>query len=246
MSIKKKLSEETGDLTEKVGVIERIAKLLTKYGYGKIISSLIIFILCIGTAIIYTNQKEIVQKIILEQKKEEKQKYVDNLRFRVEHVNPRVESILYKLLIQTKADRAFIFEMHNGVDNPTGLPFIYGDMSYESIAKDTLTSLINDYQRINLSIVPMATYIFKNKKFVGTVKELDSIDHRMANDIGYRNVKFIVLYSIRTIDVEIGLVGITYYRDIDVNIKTVECYMLDASQKLSILLDISNNIKDNQ
>lgn len=107
---------EEYDVIEKVSIIGRIANMLTKYGYKKIISSLIIFMLFITTIIIYSNQKDIVKRIITEQKQEEQQNKIDKLRFRVTEVNPRAEAILYKLLAQTKADRAFISEMHNGTD----------------------------------------------------------------------------------------------------------------------------------
>lgn len=248
MKTKKSELLEEYNTIEKVGVIGRIANMLTKYGYKKIISSLIIFMLFITTIIIYTNQKEIVKKIITEQKQEEQQKEqqknIDKLRFRVTEVNPRAEAILYKLLAQTKADRSFVFEMHNGTDNPTGLPFIYADMTYENMSNDSLSSIISNYEKINLSRLSIATYLMKYKEFTGTVDELKKIDNRTGSDLKYSNVKFISAYTIRTINSEIGFVGVVFYDNEEVDINKIESNMIDASQKLSILLDITNNIKD--
>ena len=50
-------------------------------------------------------------------------------------VSPLISNELRRLLIALDADRAAILEMHNGTNNASGLPFIYGDMAYEDAVK---------------------------------------------------------------------------------------------------------------
>jgi hypothetical protein len=46
-------------------------------------------------------------------------------------VTPKVQKDIEILLYTLNADRVFIFELHNGKKNISGLPFKYADMSYE-------------------------------------------------------------------------------------------------------------------
>lgn len=245
MNAKKNLKQNTSEegLTEKLNIIEKIVKMIGNYGYKKVISALLVFILFIFTIIIFSNQKVIVEKILAEHKKEAQLENANNLQFRVKYVTPRVDAILYKLLAETKADRAWVIEMHNGIDNPTGLPFAFGDMTYEKMSNDTVPSVLIDYDRVNLSAYPISTYVIKNKKFVGNIDELKKIDKRMSMRVETNNIHYLVIYCITGIDVEIGWVGLSYYNEQPGNIKAIESYILDASQKLSILLDMSNNVK---
>lgn len=243
MDTKKDKVGTENSLSDKFNLIEKIAKMLTKYGYKKVISSLFIFILFIATVIVFLNQKSIMDKIIFEQKKEQQMEKINHMKFRMTEVNPRVDAILYKLLVQTKATRAFIIEMHNGTDNPTGLPFVFGDMTYEKLSNDSLESVIFQYNHLNLSAMPMANYLIKNKKFIGTIEELSKIDINLSKKLDSNGAKFIIIYGLRTIDIEIGWVGLTYTDDVCENMSKVEGSVIDASQNLSILLDITNNIK---
>lgn len=246
MKGKQEVNNGNGDeLLNKFNIIEKIAKMLTKYGYKKIISSFVIFVLFIGTIIVFTNQKTILDKIINEQKKEQRKEEVNKINFRINEVNPRVDAILYKLLAQTKADRAFVIEMHNGTDNPTGLPFVFGDMTYERIANDSIESVIYQYEKINLSTLPIATYLIKNKKFIGSMDDLKKIDSRISKKMSSNGAEYVAIYGLRTINSEIGWVGITYCNKTTEHISNIEANMLDASQTLSILLDITDNIKEN-
>ena len=232
---------------EKIGVIEKIVAMITTYGIKKVISALIIFMLVIITSIVFINQKVIINKIVKEHNKEMQTATAKKLEFRIKEVNPRVDGILYKLLLKTKADRAFVIEMHNGTDNPTGLPFAFGDMTYEKLGNDSVQSVIYEYEKINLSTLPLATYLGRNKRFVGSIEDLSKIDSRLAKKMTINGCKYIGIYSIRGSDLEIGWVGVSYCSNRPKNaedVNLIEGNLLDSSERLSILLDINNNIKE--
>lgn len=231
------------DTFSKINLIEKISKMLNKYGYKNVLSSLFIFISFITVIIIFANQKVIVENIIKNQQQETKETEMNSLKFRITEVNPRVDAILYKLLVETKADRAYVMEMHNGTDNPTGMPFVFGHMTYEKMANENTPSVIYQYDKINLSALTFPNYLIKNKYFIGGIDELKKIDSKLYFRVSENNIKYIAIYSIRTIDVEIGAVGISFFDDSNINKNKIESSLIDASQKLSILLDITKNIE---
>lgn len=236
---------EENDFTDKVNVLGKIAAMITKYGIVKIVSALMIFILFIGISIIFINQKTIVAKILTEQKQAIQTTNAKNLQFRVQEVNPRVEAILYKLIAETKCDRVYVIEMHNGTDNPSGMPFAYGDMTYERTFNDSLISVMPETKNLTLSAYPISTYLLKYKFFYGNSDDVRKIDKKLANRLDENDVKYIMLYCVRGNDVELGCVGVSYLSGPPANLKLVQASLLDASQRLSILLDINNNILTN-
>ena len=46
-------------------------------------------------------------------------------------VTPIIQENIDRILYSLNADRVFIFECHNGVTNPSGLPFEFANMNYE-------------------------------------------------------------------------------------------------------------------
>jgi hypothetical protein len=236
---------EIGEIIEKnLNLFEKVLNLITKYGYKKVILGVTLVVLVFGLIIVYKNQKEIINKIVQEQQIAVQVNEARNLEFRVKEINPRVEAILYKLMLCTNADRVFILEMHNGVQNPTGLPFAYADMTYEAMKSDSTESVMFDYERLNLSKYPFSGYISKNKIFFGKVSEINSIDKRLQDKLINGNVNFLGIYSLTSSDVEIGWVGISFLNDNEPKNPTiVKGHLLNASQKISILLDINNNLK---
>lgn len=242
MRISKRKPSENG-IDNKVNILVRIANMINQYGIKKVISSLIIFILLIVVSIVFINQKVIVERIIAEQRQAYQTTTAKQLQFRVQAVNPRVDAILYKILAETHGDRAFVFEMHNGVDNPSGLPFAYADMSYERTITDSIAPVMSENRSLNLTNYPMATYLMIYKSFRGTVEDVKAIDKRLASKLSDCGAKYIILYSIRGNDIALGMVGVTYITNKPNQLQLSEASLLDASQRLSILLDINNNIE---
>lgn len=233
-----------GYITNNINVIGKILMLIKKYGIKNVLSALIIFIIFVSTIMVFFNQETIINKIVNQQITVAQENEVKKMDFRVKVVNPRVDAILYELIAKSKCDRAFIFEMHNGTNNPSGLPFVYGDMTYEKILNDTVQSVIDQYERINLSTSPMASYICKNKYFLGGIDNIQAIDAVLARRLRFNGVSYLYLYSVRGANAGLGVVGITYIGRHPENINDNRGYMLDVSQRLSILLDINSNIKE--
>ena len=77
------------------------------------------------------------------------------------------------------------------------------------------------------------------------IDELKKIDTRLGRKMEINGAKYVALYGIRGIDVEIGWLGVTYCNNIpsENDKDNIESSLLDCSQGLSILLDMTKNMK---
>lgn len=75
-------------------------------------------------------------------------------------IKPVVNSLLKNTLADLNADRVFVMEMHNGTNNTAGLPFVYGEITYEEVAEN-INHVDEDYTNLNLSRFDFPLYVEK-------------------------------------------------------------------------------------
>ena len=132
---------------EQLGFLEKTLKLIEKYGLFKIfkalcVIALFVYVMCKGATIV-ENIVEKVTKETINDEKVEKDRLHDIAMERRQEIKPLIDNVLMSALNQLNADRVFIIEMHNGTNNTSGLPFLYGEMTYETVADDILHDLHN-------------------------------------------------------------------------------------------------------
>lgn len=229
-----------GRPTQKLGVIEKISKLIQRYGIGNVIMSTTIFIIMTIVVILAFNQRPIIESILKEREKSARIEEYNMINLRLTEINPRIENILYKLLIRNGVDRAFIFEMHNGIENIGGLPFVFFDMTYEGVKDDSIYHISKNYLNINVSRYTISTYLARNNHFVGTIEELRCIDPVFAFKLKEDDISFIAIYPIRTSKMIVGWVCLANQdNSVIEDVTYLEGSMLDASIELSNLFDIT-------
>lgn len=223
---------------DKLGWLERTTKLIAKYGIFRVFGAIVVIALFGMVLGLFIYQKPLMTKMLEEQRIEETKEHSASMQLRLNHINPQIDAILLKLLIDTGSDRAFIVEMHNGSNNPTGLPFVYGELTYEQVVDNNTPLVAEEYGVFNLSRFSFVNYIYKNKLFKGNINELNKIDHKLATRMGQNDVKYSYIVSLTGSNVAIGFLGVSY---IDKDVKnSMDGKVIDASQKISILLDLYN------
>lgn len=80
-----------------------------------------------------------------------------------------------KLLYKVGADRVMTLELHNGLENANGLPFSKCSATYESLNMN-VSPISNQYQNVNLSLMPFVNEIFRKGYWSGDVDEIAAID----------------------------------------------------------------------
>lgn len=217
--------------------LENALKLEHKYGFFNIIKSIFIIGLCVLLSYIVINPENFIKAI--SQLKEKEHKEMVDRRLSIE---PELRMIIKDLRIITKASRAYICEFHNGTNNLNGMPFLYADMRYEDVA-DSVVNVDYDYQNQPLSRFPLASIMFKDRYWYGSIDELITIDERLGTRLKFNNVKWAAFIMLDGNLQEIGILGVSYSEIPSIEMQEkIGREIRNAALKISILLgDEINN-----
>lgn len=201
--------------------------------YGKINtyhSLLIIFMLSI-MGVFLKNQEIIVQTYLENAEKQ----HQAGLEYR-QQIDPKINNIISKLLIDINATHVSLSELHNGESNAAnGLPFYKFTMLYEEKGRD-VKSVVKNYERINTS-----NYRILSKLFQGGIlhyhvnDDLSNVDARLCFDLKSFNVKEIYLCPIYGVNKNLAFMAISYNDDINIDRSEIYTKIFIASQQISAL-----------
>ena len=185
---------------------------------------------------------KIVDEVFTSKKEDEA-----NMKIR-DKVSRSVERELKKLVYTIHASRAVIFELHNGKENTTSLPFRYVDMSYEVINdnQEEVRFLSGNFQNIPLTHYRMPFLVAERYVSLGTLEQAKKDDPRfgqMMSDAGGRYYGGVVLKSN---DVIIGFLCVFFdkgYKPLD-GPNNGEQILKDYAKVISSLLDLSVQRKE--
>jgi hypothetical protein len=143
-------------------------------------------------------------KMVQEKKEESIRDYV---------VTPKVQKDIEILLYTLNADRVFIFELHNGKNNISGLPFKYTDMSYEVANRERgVDRCYTKYQDVPLTMYKYPDYMHKKKFMIGTVGDIEKIDYEFAKCIKEDGGEYLAMVYINGSDgTPLAFLGVSYH-----------------------------------
>lgn len=222
-----------------VWAIKKIVEMIKKYGTSRVFQAAIILLLFITFQGVL-NQIQL-PNIIRNLEFKDNLLHSDGNVKRVE-IDPLVRQNLLRQIVDLNCDRSFILEMHNGVSNPSGLPFRYCEMTYEELNSSKLVDEVSDqYGKVNMSNYPIFTYLMDKTLFIGTAQQLSKIDYKMSNRIQSSGVTYIALRLLMHNNKPLGVLGVSYCNqdtikqpEEQVNIITK---ITEYSEKISVLLD---------
>ena len=160
-------------------------------------------------------------------------------------VTPQVQHLLGALLYSLDADRVFVFELHNGKKNISGLPFRYADMSYEFANREKgIDRCFKKYQDIPLNMYTYPNYLYKNKFFMGTSDDIEKIDYEFAKQLKEDGGEYVSIAFLNGIEEPLGFLGLSFHnmKNLPSN-QLIEEKMRECAGKLSELLDLKMQIK---
>lgn len=232
----------TGIFDSVVTFLERILQIVQKYGFARVISTLIMVGVCSYVVINVNRIENLVTNGIKNKQYEIKNEH-DKRMMRRQEINTQVNVILNNLLIQSNADRCMILEMHNGTNNIAGLPFVYVDATY-SITREGVESVDEDYTNLNMSRFYFFTHIINKEKWGGNVKEVESIDRKYANRLRSNNTEYISVSIIHGNSMPIGFLLVTYTDTKNINYEMLDKSLHKAGQKVSNILNMEYSKED--
>lgn len=220
------------------GALEKMLKLITKYGTWNIIKAIMLIVAFFVVMWTTTHLDTIFENVIIKQN-EEKIEYHESVMKRRNEIKPKIDLILKNTLEDLNADRVFVIEMHNGTNSLTGLPFIYCEMTYETCRKGVMR-VDDEYGSVVLSRYTLPYYMSENRVYCGTVDELEEIDAKLAHRMRDNGTHYICVANMYSLDSYIGYVGIGYAEGSEpADEETLKTEVFKLSQRVSTLLDTS-------
>lgn len=153
-----------------LGWLDKALNIVDKYKFRTIFKAIIIILIVAATVGFVSNPTYIFEKY----KEWSDQQHKELLEKRMknnEKLHLKAEQLLYRI----NADRVMILELHNGLENNAGLPFSKCSATYEAL-NIGVKPVADQYQNVNLSLMPFATYIFEKGYWCGNVEDLAQID----------------------------------------------------------------------
>lgn len=235
---KPKLGKETNKVFQWV---ENVLILIQGYGLKKIFLALFLIVLCVFgiMAINVVRDEELVKKLIINTT----EMHDDASKVRKE-VDPKIGKTLTRMLYSMNGDRVSILEMHNGKENPTSLPFLYCDMTYEE-TKDNVPYVAEEYENLNMSKFQFPTYLYEHKIFYGTVEEIMEIDKKLGMRLELNNAQYIGMVLIRT-NTDIGFVTISWMEEPNLTRDVIIADLTYYVQEIGTYLDYGQYQKINK
>ena len=214
-----------------IGFIKGGIAMIDKYGTLKIVfaSLLMLFIsfityLTLNPSFVFERYSEYEEK-----------KHIESFNYRMEST-PIVQSLTNNMVIESKALRCFIIEMHNGKYNASGLSFNYGALTYEGL-RENVESVQEDYNDFTLDRYPILSYVYKNGKWSGNIDELKKIDKRMALKLESNGAYYLSISMIYGTKNDIGFIGASFDKNDSFDKNKVEMLLNKYSSRVSPYLD---------
>lgn len=198
---------------EALGFFEKTVKVVDRYGAWRVFQSimflgLFLFIAFYIPAMTKITVEQATKATIETTDKNKANEHIRNLEKR-QAVQPHIYSILDNLLKVTKADRAFVIELHNGSNNLNGVPFLHGSVTYEK-TREGLECIDEEYQNLSLSRFDMPSYLHSNFNFMGNIEDVRKIDKKLAAKLTSNDVKYIAITTLHDGTNEWGWFGVLY------------------------------------
>lgn len=216
---------------------EKTVQVVDKYGSWKVFQAIIylglfLFIIFYIPAITKATVERVTTESINSADKDKETKHLENLELRKE-MQPQIYAILGTFLEKTRADRAFIVELHNGSNNLNGVPFLHGSVTYDK-SREGLEPIDEDYQNLSLSRFSMSTYLHANYNYIGSVEKLRTIDKKLATKLVSNDVKYVAVMTLHNGTNEWGWFGLIYNRETDIpSEKDILNEMMVTSQSIT-------------
>lgn len=199
-------------LTNLFGIFQKSVEWSKKYSFIDMFKGLFALIVSAAVLFIFLNPSYFLERY--EQFKDKKHTEEVDKRLAI---SPKINFILEKLLVSTKCDRSFLIELHNGTNNLNGLPFLFGDMTYEEVSNDNLEYISELYQNVPLSRFPISQELFEDGYWYGSINELSTIDKRLSSRMSINGTDWTALILLKGAEQYLGVIGISFTDSLSVN-----------------------------
>lgn len=156
--------------------------------------------------------------------------------------NEKLHISAEKLLYKVGADRVMILELHNGLENSNGLPFSKCSATYEAIELQ-VKPVADQYQNVNLSLMPFVNEVFHKGYWCGNVDELEDIDKGLYYKMKSNGTEHFACCLIEGVEEPLAFLFVSFKNPIDSTAH--DCAMVrenirHIALEQALLLELSN------
>lgn len=216
-------------------LVDPLIKLVKNFGFAKTIGYIVVLACVVFTAVSLLNMDKIIERAITNNQREQTEAHDRAVEKRYEN-SPKIDQLLNEVLYKYGADRVCVVEMHNGTKNVAGLPFIYGEMTYE-VCRAGILPVDADYTQFNLSRLSFPTFMLEHNAYCGGMNDLGRIDDKFAERLLVNNSTFLCGYTLHGADNVIGYFGVIWCGGYPTETVQLMKDLSAYAQKLSVLLD---------
>lgn len=200
---------EKNQITTALGWLEKGLEIVERYRLKTIFKAFIILALIAGFVAFLKNPTWVFEKYE-EWKRNEHTVALEQRMANSEKLHVSSEKLLYKV----GADRVMILELHNGLENANGLPFSKCSATYEAL-EINVSPISNQYQNVNLSLMPFVNEVFRKGYWCGDVDEIATIDKGLYYKIKSNGTEHFACCLIEGVDKPLALLFVSFKNPID-------------------------------
>lgn len=212
-----------------IGWLEKVLALEQRYGLRAIFNSFLIIFVAVVVGWIAFNPTSIIDKI----QKAQTAQHKEQIELR-KQADPIIKNCLANLRNELGADRAFLFETHNGGSNLDGLPFLYVDMTYDEPASG-IHRVQDEYKNLSQTRYDFMDYVYRKTFWFGNIEELKEDDMELYYRLYKAGVTHLAILIIYGNDLPSGAVGVVFSHDIPDEYRLKQS-MHKAGSKIASLL----------
>lgn len=227
------------DSTEKgLGFLDKALGIVEKYKMATIFKGVIIVLVIAATVGFIQNPTWIFEKY----KEWEDAQHKEQLELRLQNTN-KINHLLNKSLYKMDVDRLILLECHNGQSGIGGLPFAKATATFEMLNDDTYP-VAQQYQGVNLSLMPFAGYLFENGYWCGNTEELKAIDKSLYHKIAGNGTEHFAACVIEGVDAPLAFMFVSFNKLKEGhNCDTIRENLRHLSLEIALLLELGKNYK---
>ena len=218
--------------------LDKALSIVNKYRIRTILKGILIILLVAATIGFIQNPTYIFEKY----KEWEDNQHKEQLELRLTNTN-KINHLLEKALYRLDVDRIILLECHNGNSGNGGLPFAKCTATFEVLNDDTYP-IANQYQEVNLSLMPFAAHLFQNGYWCGNTEDLKQIDKGLYHKMAGNGTEHFAACVIEGVDTPLAFLFVSF-KGID---ETHDCELIrdnirHLSLELALLLELGKNYK---
>lgn len=186
-----------------LGFLERILGLVSKYRIWDFIKAFVVLVM-LAVAVGIISRPE----WLFEQYDRWLQAQHTEVIQRRDDISGKANLLLDKALYRMGADRIMVLEQHNGTNGNGGLSFNKCSCTYEVF--DSCRPLAEQYQDINLSLLPFAYHLKTNGYWQGATEDLKAIDRGLAYKMETNGTREFMAANIEGITTDLAFIVVSF------------------------------------